>query len=111
MARPGQFRRIFAELRRARPNASGRELLQLTDYIIRAHREPELIEFNDGYGRRSFFAQDIVSAFEDGGWRVLDFERRQGMSFDDEISDNRDRVEVRLRPLIGRTKWPRTGMD
>jgi len=111
MTRPSQIRRIFAVLRRAHPNASGTELLQLAEYIIKAHRDPEFVEFSDGYDRRSFYARDLSSAFEDGGWQVLEFERRQGMSFGDEISDTRDRVEARLRPLIGRTKWPRTETD
>jgi len=111
VTRPDQLRRIFVELRAVLPDEPAWRLLKLAAYIVKAHREPELLDL-DGFVERSpFFALDVAQAIADGGWKVLDFERRQGMSFGDEISENHYRTEVRLRYLIGRTSWPRSGTD
>lgn len=111
MTRPDQLRRIFVELRAVLPDEPAWRLLKLAAYILKAHREPEGLDL-DGFVERSpFCSLDVAKAIEDGGWKVLDFERRQGMSFGDEISENHYRTESRLRNLLGRTTWPRSGMD
>jgi len=84
MARPSKLQRVFAELRAQRPYDSERELLLLAHYFVKAHREPELfIDFNGGYGRPPFSALPVDKAFEDGGWKVLEFERRAGLFRED----------------------------
>jgi hypothetical protein len=111
VTRPDQLRRVFVELRAVLPDEPAWRLLKLAAYIVKAHREPESFDFEEFVERSPFFALDVAQAIEDGGWKVLDFERRQGMSFGDEISDNHHRTESRLRNLLGRTTWPRSGTD
>jgi len=113
MTRPSQIRRIIADLRQALgPDVPAWEILQLAAIIVEAHREPEKLDFREPAVRPPFFALDVDVAFRrDNGWKVVDFERRQGMIFGDEISDNHYRTQSRLRSLIGPLKWPRTEMD
>jgi hypothetical protein len=111
VTRPDQLRKVFALLCAEFPDEPVWQLLQLAYYILKAHREPETYDFDEGGGRSPFFALDVTEALKDGGWKVLDFERRQGMSFGDEMSDSHDRAQSRLRRLIGRTSWPRSGTD
>ena len=111
MTRPERIRRLFAELRRALPDVPGWELLKLARYVEEANREPEA-EIEAPASRSAFFAIEVDAALSrDGGYDVLDFERRQGMVFDDELPDDHCRTEARLRGLIGRTAWPRTETD
>ena len=83
MSRPSQIRRVVAELRAVLgPEYPFRDLLRLAAIIVRAHREPEVLD-EGGYVRSAFFAIEVDLALQDGGWKVLDFERRGGMSFDE----------------------------
>lgn len=113
MTRPSQIKRLVAELRHALgPEPAAWELLQLANLILDAHREPDIIEFEEQASRSPFVALEVDDAFRrGGGFGVLNFERRQGMAFGDELSDDHDKTEARLRGLIGRTKWPRFDMD
>ncbi len=113
MSRPSQIRRLVAELRRALgPDVAAWELLQLANHFLEAHRQPEIVDFEAPASRSPFFALEVDTAFgRDGGFDVVDFERRQGMAFRDELSDDHFRTEARLRGLIGRTAWPRTDTD
>jgi hypothetical protein len=111
VTRPDQLRRVFVELKAVLPDEPAWRLLKLAAYIVKAHREPEGLDLDGFVERTPFFSLDVVKAIEDGGWRVLEFERWQGMSFGDEISDNHHRTEARLRNLLGRTSWPRSGTD
>lgn len=112
MARMSPIFRVFAELRRARPEIPAREVLRLAALIVKAHREPESFEIDARAERRAFVALDVDTAFRQAnGWRVVDFERRQGMPFGDEIPGAYYRVPARLSGLLGRTSWPRTGTD
>jgi hypothetical protein len=112
MARRSQFQRIVAELRAQRPDAEYRHLLRLAALFIEAHREPEIVDHHAPPSRPSFFALEVDVAFRrGGGFGVLNFERKQGMDFSDERSDDHYRTEARLRGLIGRIAWPRTETD
>jgi hypothetical protein len=112
MARQGQFERIVAELRALRPDAEYRHLLRLAWVIIRAHREPEIDNYRAPASRPPFSALEVDVAFHRGhGFGVLNFERKQGMTFGDDHSDNREAIEARLLGLVGRISWPRTGTD
>lgn len=113
MTRPTQIRRLVAELRAALgPDIPAWELLLLARYFLEAHRDPERADFEAPASRSPFFALEVDTAFQrGGGFGVLNFERRQGMTFGDDYSDDHDRTEVRLRGLIGRTAWPRTDTD
>ena len=112
MARQSQFDRIVAVLRGQRPDAEFRHILRLAALVIKAHREPEVVDHYAPPSRPSFFALEVDVAFRrGGGFGVLNFERRQGMTFSDERSDNHDRVEARIFGLVGRTSWPRTETD
>lgn len=113
MTRPEQIRRIVAELRQALgPDVPAWELLQLAGIILAAHREPEVGDIEAPPSRSPFFALEVDKAFgRGGGFGVLNFERRQGMKFSDDLSDDHYRTEARLRGLIGRTQWPRTETD
>ncbi len=113
MTRPSQIRRIVAELRAALgPDVPAWQLLQLAHHIVDAHREPEIHDFDEPIARNPFFAMDVDLAFQrDNGWKVVDFERQQGMAFDDELPDSHYRTEARLRSLIGHTRWPRIETD
>lgn len=84
MNRPNQIRQI-AELLREElgPRVPFRDLLRMAAIIVRAHREPERFLLDEGRIRSAFFALEVDIALGDGGWRVLDFERRLGMSFDE----------------------------
>lgn len=84
LSRPSQIRRIVAELRAALgPDVPAWELLQLAAKFVEAHREPDAFELDDAVLPRAFHARELDVAFSDGGWRVLEFERRAGMRFDD----------------------------
>jgi hypothetical protein len=84
MAKLTKFQRVYAVLRAQRPFDSEHDLLHLAHYFIKAHREPELLlEFEAGYRRPPFSAMPVDQAFEDGGWRVLEFERRAGFFRED----------------------------
>lgn len=112
MTRPSQLRQIVALLRAQRPDAEYRHLLRLAALFIEAHREPEIVDYAVPPSRPPFFALEVDKAFRRGaGFGVLNFERRQGMAFDDERADDHFRTEARVRGLIGRTSWPRTGTD
>jgi hypothetical protein len=112
MTRPSQLRRIVALLRAERPDAEYRHLLRLAAFIIESHRKPEIVDYAERPSRPSFFALEVDKAFRRGaGFGVVNFEWRQGMTFGDERSDNHYRTEARLRGLIGRVSWPRTGTD
>jgi hypothetical protein len=112
MARQSQFKRIVAELRARRPDAEYRHILRLAALFIEAHREPEIIDYHAPPSRPSFFALEVDVAFRRGrGFGVLNFERKQGMMFNDERSDNREAIEARIFRLVGRTSWPRIGTD
>jgi hypothetical protein len=115
MTRPSQIRQIVAELRRALgPEPAAWELLRLAALIVESHREPGGFgfEFDERAGRRPFFALAVDMAFQqDDGWKVVDFESRQGMIFGDDIDDNRYQTQSRLRGFFGRTVWPRIGTD
>jgi hypothetical protein len=112
MTRSSQLHRIVAVLRAKRPDAEYRHLLRLAALFIEAHREPEIGDYSAPPSRPSFFALEVDTAINrSGGFGVLGFERKQGMIFDDERSDDRLRVEARLHRLIGRTSWPRTATD
>lgn len=113
MTRPSQIRRIVAELREVLgPDVPAWELLQLAYHFVEAHRAPEIDDYDEPAVRNSFFAAEVDLAFQrDNGWKVVDFERQQGMAFSDELPDSYYRTEARLRSLIGRTIWPRTETD
>jgi hypothetical protein len=112
MSRPSQLRRIVALLRAQQPDAEYRHLLRLAALIIEAHRKPEIVDFDAPPSRSPFFALEVDVAFRrGGGFGVLNFERRQGMTFSDERSDNHYRIEARILGLVGRTSWPRTETD
>jgi hypothetical protein len=113
MARPSQIRQIVAELRRALgPEASANEILRLAGVIVESHRQPERFDFEDPILRSPFFALDVDTALEqDNGWKVVAFERQQGMAFGDEISDNYHLIRAKIRRFVGPTLWPRSGMD
>ena len=84
MTRPDQVRQIAVALRRELgPHIPFRDLLRMAAVIVQAYREPERVRLDEGRIRSAFFALDVDVAFGDGGWRVLDFERRLGMSFDE----------------------------
>lgn len=100
MGRPSQLRRIVALLRTQRPDAEYRHLLRLAALIIEAHRQPEIVDFEPPPFRPSYHSLALDRAFGDGGWRVLDFERRQGMSFSDDVADDHYRVRGRLWQLM-----------
>lgn len=100
MTRPSQLRRIVALLRAQRPDAEYRHLLRLAALIIEAHREPEIIDVEAPPFRPSYHSLALDRAFGDGGWRVLDFERRQGMSFVDDLPDNHYRAQERLLRFV-----------
>jgi hypothetical protein len=101
--RPDQVRRILAELRAALgPEVPAWELLQLAALIVQAHRQPEKLGWRGPAARPPFFALDVDHAFaRSGGWKVVDFERRQGMSFNDELPDSYYRAQSKLRGLLG----------
>lgn len=112
MSRPNQIRRIIAELRRALgPDVPAWQLLRMADLIVQAYREPEVVDFDEGIERSPFYARDVARAFDDGGWKVLDHEVKQGLSLSDDLPDHRLRTEAKLRNLLGRTSWPRTETD
>lgn len=112
MSRPSQIRRVVAELRRALgPEVPVWQLLQLAAAIVEAHRNPEAFDYASPTERPPFFAMDVDTALDDGGWRVLDFECRGGMSIGKETGDTSDRVALRLRHFFGPNGWRRTGMD
>jgi hypothetical protein len=112
MARQTQFHRIVAVLRAQRPDAEYRHILRLAALIIEAHREPDASDYDAPPSRSPFFALEVDTALRRaGGFSVLNFERKQGMTFDDERSDDQFRFEARLRGLIGRISWPRTETD
>jgi hypothetical protein len=102
MTRPNQLRRIVALLRAQRPDAEYRHLLRLAALIIEAHRDPDVLNVDAPLLRPSYHSLALDRAFGDGGWGVLDFERRQGMSFGDDIPEDRYRSQERLRRLIRR---------
>jgi hypothetical protein len=84
---------------------------KLAKHLVDAHREPEILEPDAGRYHPGLHAMPVDAIIRDDDWRALDFERRQGMSFDDEFSDDHYRKEARIRQFIGRVTWPRSGMD
>lgn len=101
--RPSQIRRVVAELRAALgPDVPAWELVQLAGFIVEAHRDPEKLDFREPAPRPPFSALDVDLAFaRSEGWKVLDFERRQGMIFTDELPDSYYRTQYRLKRLLG----------
>lgn len=102
MKRPTQLLRIVAVLRAQQPHAEYRHLLRLAALIIEAHRKPEVVDFEAPAFRPSYHSLALDKAFGDGGWRVLDFERRQGMSFNDDLAEDY-RARERLFRLTRRS--------
>jgi hypothetical protein len=99
MTRPNQLRRIVAVLRAKRPDAEYRHLLRLAAIFIEAHREPEVLNIEAPPRRPSFHSMALDAAFGDGGWGVLDYERRLGMSFADDPAEDQYVRGDRLRRL------------
>lgn len=110
MRRPSRLARVFGELRHQRPDVPAWLLLRLAAKIVEAHREPEGFEIDETEARLPFFSREVDRAIEDGGWAVLEADRRRGMAFGDE-SYYDDRAEARLRRLTGKTGWRRFGTD
>jgi hypothetical protein len=84
MNRPDQVRHVAELLRKELgPHVPFRDLLRMAAVIVKAHREPERFLLEEGRIRYGFFSLEVDVAIGDGGWRVLDFERRLGMKFED----------------------------
>jgi len=107
MNRGQKIRAIFAVLRLAHPEIAAGDLLRLSAFIAEA-AEDELIDdpvlSNDS---RYSYARPVDHAIADGGWHILFNERRQTTLWLNEEYDAADDTAMRLRPLIGRVKWPR----
>jgi hypothetical protein len=101
MTRPTQLLRIVALLRAKRPDAEYRQLLRLAAHIIEAHREPEVLNIEAPPLRPSMHSMALDTAFGDGGWRVLRFERSLGMRFGDDLPDDYYTAQGRIARLIG----------
>jgi hypothetical protein len=85
MSRPSRIRLIAAELRDILgPDIPFRDLVRMAAIILKAHDEPEKLELDAGYVRATMVSMELDLALGDGGWRILEFERRLGMRFDDE---------------------------
>jgi hypothetical protein len=53
----------------------------------------------------------VDKAMRDGGWRVLNFERKTGMALSDDLPDNHWAVKTRILGFVGQVQWPRTVME
>lgn len=103
MTRPNQLRRIVAVLRAQRPDAEYRHLLRLAALIIEAHREPDVLNVDAPLLRPSIHSMALDRAFGDGGWKVLRFERSQGMSFGDDLPESYYVTRERIVRLMRRS--------
>jgi hypothetical protein len=114
MNEPSQIREVYKELRRAfGDDVSAAVLLRLAAHIVHAAREPKKLDpsFRDGYRHPTFFSREVDRPMDDGGWRVMDYERRAGMQFTDDLPENYFAVQARIHRLVGRLQWPITAMD
>lgn len=95
---------VLEELRRAAgPEVPAGILLRLAAHIVRAGTvEPDELE---GFGRqgpsRLFSALPLDEAMQDGGWRILDFERRQQFSLDGLDFEEQKDLEARIERILG----------
>jgi hypothetical protein len=103
MTRPTQLLRIVALLRAKRPDAEYRQLVRLAALIIEAHRKPEVLNIEAPSLRPSMHSMALDTAFGDGGWRVLRFERSQGMPFGDDLPDDYYSAQGRIARLMRRS--------
>jgi len=112
--RSQKLREVFAELKQfCGEKISAGELLRLATALIETYRNLDVERYGDfGYPKRDpFFASDVDKAMSDGGWRILNFERKTGMALSDDLPDNHWAVQTRIQKLVGQIQWPRTAMD
>lgn len=110
MTRAQQVRAVFHVLKETLGDQySAGDLLRSAAALVEACRtldEEEALDRRVG-PREAFFASEVDKAMADGGWRVLDFERRAGMHLLDELPERGIVVQKRLDRLVGRPEWPR----
>lgn len=93
------------------PDVSAGDVLRAAATLLAAFEAPEFEEVDRRQGpREGFFASEVDTAMEDGGWQVLDFELRSGMPLLDEQPENAPVVRRGIERLVGRTEWPRIEM-
>lgn len=109
MNRLQQTKAVFLELRHAfGAEMSAGDVLRLAARIVAIYRNKDWEREYGGFvAKDSFFAQAVDLAMDDGGWRVLDFERVGGMLLCDELPDNHLIIEKRIESFVGRPEWPR----
>lgn len=95
---------VFQELRQALgPEPPAGLLLRLAAHIVRAATfEPDELS---GFGRpgesRQFATLPLDVAMQDGGWRILDFERRWGCGLDQLDSVEMAELSTRISRILG----------
>jgi hypothetical protein len=103
---------VFKEVYAGRKMPAG-DMLRAAFSFIELYRALEIERYGDfGYPtREAFFAAAVDRAMHDGGWRIMEYEAKIGMELSDDLPDNYLAVEAKIRNLIGRTEWPRIGME
>ena len=114
MTQTQKIREIFAVFKSvyAGKRPAG-ELLRAAFAFIELYKALEVERYaEEGYStREAFFAAAVDRAMKDGGWRIMDYERKTGMALSDDLPDNYLSVQARIKNFVGRTEWPRIGME
>lgn len=95
MARISQVMKVYAELRHTLDPSeySAAQILQIAQLVVDSYHQSEA-EDHAGVvriGPLSRMSWSVDLAMSDGGWRVLDWERKLGMAFSDD-----DPIEFQL---------------
>lgn len=105
---------VLQELRRAAgPEVPVGELLRLAAHIAKAAvtERDELAGFGRPGESRAFASLPCDEAMEDGGWRVLAFERQRHCCVDILDADERKHLEARLEHVLGPEWQQRIRLD
>lgn len=112
MRKPELVRAIFAELRSTlTPDVSDGDALRLAHLIVRSYTEERdlLADFGRAKASRSLFYLPVDEAMNDGGWRIMEYERSgAGESLEPDPSANRiliSHVERYLGPEWRHHQW------
>ncbi len=111
---PQKLREVFAVFKAIfKEKMPAGDLLRAAFAFIELYEALDVERYGDlGYStREAFFAAAVDQAMGDGGWRVLRHEMKVGMVLCDEVPDNYLAVQARIRSFVGRTEWPRIGME
>jgi hypothetical protein len=87
MNRMKQVEQIYAVLRRSLdPSFSAKEALEIAQLMVESYRQTKRDEAREYLEAepKSFRTLALDEAFADGGWGVLDFELKRGLTIDDE---------------------------